>query len=593
MGIIKKVTDYFTERRRSKLRKDLEAMCEMDFQYNPFKYNLPAKLVDEAEDIKRLCERAVWYSGIGVAIYDFYNGYKRVTVRHATYVNHDVNIKESYFWVATPPEMRHIHSGLPNLISDTMGRILFGNGYKIVAEIKDENDKVKEKDSKVASELITELCDELKLPQLFKDSAVTNSWSGHVDFKLNYDLSLTYKPIVEFFDRRFFSLRKVRGVTIEHVFSQWYNKSKDKTIKGENFLHEEIYTTNEYGYSVIENHLYLLDGDLKKEVALSTIPETRNLESKVTLKTKGILAFDIPNLGNVNTFLHYPYGKSDYEGAIDSFDSFDEVTTQIVNEIRDKKPIREWDERAFDTDSEGNKTLIKYITNYIKLPHSNAEDSSIVKSTEFTDETQSHLQKWNTMLAMCCANCKISPISLGIPGTTAIDSSASTLREKSKTTTETRKAKIELYQPFMEKFIKELLRFAKYITTLSGYNNQDIDAIEWKKKLDSLDLDKIKIKVQFNDYLVDAKESRINTAVNAVGGNVMSIETAIEDIHGDDWTPQQKQDEVNRILFRMGMAQEEEDLRTLESVNVENTEDSIINEVERTTEPQVEQSVNI
>lgn len=589
MGIINNVRNYFTERRRYKLREDLKAMCEMDFQFNPFKHNLPQRLVDESVDIKKLCERAVWFAGDGDAIYDFYQQ-KYFTTRNSGY---DVNMKQSYFWVSCPPTMRHVHSGLPNIISDTMGKVLFGNGYKINAEVKKENNEVDANASKKVSDTITEICDELKLYQLFKDSAVTNSWSGHVDFKLNYDLSLTHKPIIEFYDRRFFSLRKARGVTFEHVFSQWYDKSKDRSVKGDNFLHEEIYTTNEYGYSVIQNNLYLLENDSKKKVPLTTIPETRNLQDEVTLATKGILAFDVANLGNVNTFLHYPYGKSDYEGGIDSFDSFDEVTTQIVNEIRDKKPIREWDERAFDTDSEGNKTLVKYITNFIGLPHSNAEDSDIVKSVEFTDETQAHLQKWQTMLAMCCANCKISPISLGIPGTTAIDSSASTLREKAKTTTETRKAKLELYQPFMEKFIKELLKFAKYITTLDSYNNQDIEAIEWKNKLDSLDLDKIKIRVQFNDYIVDAKESRIATAVTAVSGNVMSIETAIDDIHGDDWSAQQKQDEVNRILFRMGMSQEEEDLRTLESVNVENTEDSIINEVEKTTEPQVEQSINI
>lgn len=584
MGIIKNVQNYFTERRRIKLREDLKAMCEMDFQFNPFRHNLPKKLVDEAEEIKKLCERAVWYAGDGDAIKDFYQQ-KYFSTRAKSY---DVNMKQSYFWVSTPPQMRHIHSGLPNLISDTMGRVLFGNGFKINAEVKNENNEINSKESKKASELITELCDELHLYQLFKDSAVANSWSGHVDFKLNYDLNLTYKPIVEFYDRRFFSLRKVRGVTIEHVFSQWYDKSQDRNIKGDIFLHEEIYTTDEYGYSVIENNLYLLDRDIKKKVPLTTIPETRNLQDSVVLGTKGILAYDIANLGNVNTFLHYPYGKSDYEGAIDTFDSFDEITTQIVNEIRDKKPIREWDERAFDSDNEGNKTLIGYITNFIKMPHSNVENSKIVEVTEFTDQTSAHLQKWQTILAMCCANCKISPISLGIPGTSAIDSSASTLREKAKTTTETRKAKLELYQPFMEKFIKELLKFAKYITTLDGYNNLDIESIDWKKKLESLDLDNIRIRIQFNDYLVDAKESRIATAVNAVNGNVMSIETAIEDIHGDDWSVQQKHDEVNRILFRMGMSQEEEDLRTLEGYNVENEEDSIINSVEKTTEPIIE-----
>ena len=160
MGIIARVQNYFTERRRSKLREDLKAMCEMDFQFNPFKHNLPSSLINEATDLNNLIERLVWYEGLGDGIYDFYhNGY----FTSKTINGVDVNMKQSYFWVSCPPNMRHIHSGLPSIISDTMGRILFGNGFKIVAEIKDENNKVKEKESNNASELITELCNQLNL----------------------------------------------------------------------------------------------------------------------------------------------------------------------------------------------------------------------------------------------------------------------------------------------------------------------------------------------------------------------------------------------------------------------------------------------
>ena len=586
MGLIQNIKNYFDERRRIKLRNDLKVMAAMDFQYNPFKYSMPEKLRDLSSDINNLLERLVWFTGDGEIIHDFYK--KRITTS-----GKDVNVKDSYFWVSCPPKMRHVHSGLPQLISETMGFVLFGNGIKIKCEIKDEKGKALKNVSKEAEDLVNKLVDELKLMDILISAATTNSWSGHVDFKLSYDLNLSYKPIIESYDRRFFQLVKFRGVTLQHVFMQWFKKVDKKSGQECDYLLEETYGKDEQGNATIENKLYelRLGGQQKKEVPLKTIPETSDFnDGIVTLGIKGLAAFDVPNLPKTNVLVNYPYGKSDYEGAIDLFDTIDEDVTQIVSEIRDKKPIREWDERALDIDENGNKSVKEYITNYLAVKEPNAEGSVLKQVTEFTDQTTNHVSKFNTHLAMACAKVKISPISLGIPGLIAIDSSDKSTREKSKVTTDTRKTKIKIWQPFLKEFIPQILRFAKWITTIEGYDLIDDDkAREWKKKLDSLDLDKIEITVSFPDYLVDAKEGKIQTMSAGVTGGVISLETAIEEIHGDDWTAEQKQDEVNRILIRRGMATDMIELEQLEngqSGGVNLNEDSIIDQINnKATDP--------
>ena len=53
-----------------------------------------------------------------------------------------------------------------------------------------------------------------------------------------------------------------------------------------------------------------------------------------------MLAFEKANLKPSHEFSESPYGASDYEGDIDSFDALDEIYTEIINEARNNKTIR-------------------------------------------------------------------------------------------------------------------------------------------------------------------------------------------------------------------------------------------------------------
>ena len=72
-----------------------------------------------------------------------------------------------------------------------------------------------------------------------KCGAFTESWSGHLFAKWNYDLDASNYPILELADVRNAEVRKIRGVTTAIVFKNYYNKNQKQ------YVHKEIYTTNE------------------------------------------------------------------------------------------------------------------------------------------------------------------------------------------------------------------------------------------------------------------------------------------------------------------------------------------------------------
>ena len=78
----------------------------------------------------------------------------------------------------------------------------------------------------------------------------------------------------------------------------------------------------------------------EKEVPLTAIPQTYDLAEnpKVTFEgIQGLLAFEKPNKTPSLRFPNSPYGASDYEGAIPSFDGLDEIVSELSEETRTNK----------------------------------------------------------------------------------------------------------------------------------------------------------------------------------------------------------------------------------------------------------------
>lgn len=545
MSFFSNIKNALENRRLTRLRSDLMKIQKSEFGYDPFKVYMPTALAEKDLESKELLERLVWYSAKGTAIRQFYTG-----TNFGVKNNGDDTNKANYFWTTAPNDMRQIHSGLPNLISRKMATILFGPGYKIQAlQYKADGESKDDKATKHATELLNEILEEMSFAEKLNLGAQAESWGGHVAFKLSYDFSISAFPIIEVVDRRGFDIVKRRGKTVAIIFNNFYEKKEgNKTVT---YRFEETYSTNEYGYATIESKLFRKENISKgeTEVPLESIPETFGLEPLFTAKhVKGLLAFEKPNLLTVNAFSNYPFGISDYEGAIDSFDGLDEIVTAIVNEIRDNKTIRHYDEDLLSVDDKGNfQKINKYVTNFLKVRKGNAEGAKPVETTEFKDKTDDHEKKYKILVAECCNMCGLSPLSLGITGLESINSSDKSTRERAKTTLETRKAKLELWIPFLKKLVFKTLEFASELQSYDGYS------VEPGIKQIDVDYSNTDITVVFNDYIENSTEERIVTWGSAKQQRVASTEMAVKKIHGNDLTEMEIKNEVNAIKYEEGL----------------------------------------
>lgn len=111
MGIINKITSVF--KTKDNKQKGGERMINT-FDIN--RYN------------KRLEENSVWYSGIDTELRKYYLNYSP-SANRSGYLSDELN----YFWTRNSEEtnVRAIHSGIPQLISEKMVDLLVGNGFSI------------------------------------------------------------------------------------------------------------------------------------------------------------------------------------------------------------------------------------------------------------------------------------------------------------------------------------------------------------------------------------------------------------------------------------------------------------------------------
>jgi hypothetical protein len=565
MNIFEKFNNYRQEKRLARLEVDLK-MINQRYEFNPYKFSMPSSLIETDQSSKRLVESFVWYSANIKAIREYYKGNSA-----------DVGDK-AYFWASVPNDNRKVHSGLPLLISRRMAVILFGNGFntslKVYKDDQEQANVVDDVKSKRAQDLLTTVItdERVNLMEKIKKGAKSESWSGHVAFKLSHDISISPYPILEVADKRSFEVIKNRGITTAIVFKTYYNKKEFGSSK-EYVLHE-IYTvtpTNyvsnakskdgqditvnvEPGTSMIRNELYWRKSDGKLEqVDLTTLKETESLEPTIIYYgLKGMLALEKPNLDGDGEFADSIYGVSDYQGAYSTYDALDEIISEIVAEIRDNKTLRYYPDVFLQRDKDGNFIeLDKYITNFVVTHDSNVNKEghkAAVETTQIADKTADHYEKYKVLIAQACSLSGLSVISLGIPGMESISSSNQSTRERTKTTTETRKDKIKLWTPFIQNLLVKMMQLTSWIQ--QQFPESILDGIP----LVDIDYGNCDVKVNFNDYIVDSTTEKINTWSTAKTAGVASTEMAVRKIHGDDMTESDIIDEVNRIKFEQGMA---------------------------------------
>lgn len=582
MKIIETIKNKVQERRINKLEKDLTALRNK-IKFDPRLLMLDHTMETQKAFTRRTYEYKVWSMGNAGSLAWFYR------TGNSSIGLYDYN-KHNYFWAKCPANRRMVHCGIPGLISTRMADILFKNGVEVKAIVykNGEGESLQEDKAaeKKANEFISAtLLPKLKLNESLQKAAVNESWGGHCFFRLSHDFSVSAYPILETFDITQCELVKDRGITKAIIFKSWYEYAN------KSYRLDEIYSTTEDGDGCITYKLFTFDGDKEKEVDLMSIPQTQAMffmngsgnvngisldeQQRFVYKgLKGMLAFEKPNKMPSQEFPESNYGASDYEGAIDYFDSLDEITSANVREIRTNETKRYIpDSMIMERDADGNPLPFdEFCDSFVTVKGDLDQDAqNKIETSQITDKTESFLAKWKTVLSMICNKAKLSPYSLGITWLEAVGPSADSLQERNKVTLDMRKGKIVLWDTLLQNLILQALQ-------LNAWMQDNVDGIKEKHKADGVpEIDftqgNTTIQIDFGEYIEEGVSQRITTWGGAKAQRVASTEECVRQIH-PDWTEKQVNDEVNLIRFEDGMSTDNPDnLPELTGEDEENTEE--------------------
>ncbi|NGT31337.1 capsid protein [Clostridium perfringens] len=437
-------------------------------------------------------------------------------------------VNKARFWSAVPSEdlsIRKIHSGLPAMIADKLSDIVVADLDSI--EVTGEADNT----------LWEKIRKDNKFDDMLGDIIATTLVSGDGAFKLSIDTDISPYPIIEFFDGDKVEYITQRGRLKEIKFYTFYTKNN-----------RQYKLSETYGKGYINYNLYDSNGN---EVSLNTLDETREL-ADVTYKDDFIMGVPL-------MFFKSPKfegrGKSIFDNKSDAFDALDEVISQWIDAIRDGRVQKYIPEDLVPKDINGN--LMKpnpFDNRFLKVGSSLAEDAkNEIDMKQANINYEAYVESYSNAIDMCLQGI-ISPSTLGIDLKKTDNAEAQ--REKEKTTLYTRGKMVDILTEVIPELVNIILK------TNDVLNKKNTGEYE--------------VSIVFGEYASPSFDSVVETVGKAKTYGVMSIEQCIEEMYGDTWTDEEKEEEIKRIKEQNGYIVAEEP-KTVDDSDMLYTDD---NEVE-------------
>ncbi|HBI6881901.1 TPA: capsid protein [Clostridium perfringens] len=437
-------------------------------------------------------------------------------------------VNKARFWSAVPSEdlsIRKIHSGLPAMIADKLSDIVVADLDSI--EVTGEADNT----------LWEEIRKDNKFDDMLGDIIATTLVSGDGAFKLSIDTEISKYPIIEFFDGDKVEYITQRGRLKEIKFYTFYTKNN-----------RQYKLSETYGKGYINYNLYDSNGN---EVSLNTLDETREL-GNATYEGDFIMAVPL-------MFFKSPKfegrGKSIFDNKSDAFDALDEVISQWIDAIRDGRVQKYIPEDLVPKDINGN--LMKpnpFDNRFLKVGSSLSEDAkNEIDMKQANINYEAYVESYSNAIDMCLQGI-ISPSTLGIDLKKTDNAEAQ--REKEKTTLYTRGKLVDILTEVIPELVNIILK------TNDVLNKKNTGEYE--------------VSIVFGEYASPSFDTVVETIGKAKTYGVMSIEQCIEEMYGDTWTDEEKEEEIKRIKEQNGYLVAEEP-KTVDDSDISYTDD---NEVE-------------
>ncbi|MDU2320578.1 MAG: capsid protein [Clostridium perfringens] len=431
-------------------------------------------------------------------------------------------VNKARFWSAVPSEdlsIRKIHSGLPAMIADKLSDIVVADLDSI--EVTGEN----------YNTLWEEIRKDNKFDDMLGDIIATTLVSGDGAFKLSIDAEISKYPIIEFFDGDKVEYITQRGRLKEIKFYTFYTKNN-----------RQYKLSETYGKGYINYNLYDSNGN---EVSLNTLDETREL-ADVTYKDDFIMAIPL-------MFFKSPKfegrGKSIFDNKSDAFDALDEVISQWIDAIRDGRVQKYIPQDLLPYNSSTGEVLKPnpFDNKFIAIgtnKEENAKNEIEMKQAEIRYEA--YVESYSNAIDMCLQGI-ISPSTLGIDLKKTDNAEAQ--REKEKTTLYTRGKLVDILTEVIPELVNIIL---KTNDVLNGKNAGEYE-----------------VSIAFGEYASPSFDAVVETVGKAKTYGVMSIEQCIEEMYGDTWTDEEKEEEIQRIKEQNGYLEAEEPT-TIDDLEINN-----------------------
>lgn len=465
---------------------------------NPIQIRIDETLDYEANAIKN----RIWYRGDSSELQQLYGQIES-------------GVDKYKFWACESSpgmEIRKIHTGLPALIVDTLGGIVTSDMTIDISE------------DRIASDLWEAISKDNMFEKKLGKAVKETLYIGDGAFKISFDTAISKYPILEYYPGDRIELVTDRGRIREIVFKTVYEHE-----------HRQYVLYEHYGFGSIRYELYR--GEHK--VDIKTIPQTKELcdmdFGSTKQEEKYMLAVPVQ---------FYESGKWDERGQsifdkkVDAFDAFDEAWSQWMDALRAGR-AKEYIPECLIPRDPNTGALMKpnhFDNRYIKTDSDMSESArNQIDLEQPTIPHDSYLATYVTALDLCLQGL-ISPSTLGVD-VKKLDN-AEAQREKEKATLYTRDAIIDSLQVDVAQVVE---------TAIKAYN-----------EFYHLPRKDVKVTVEFGEYANPSFESQIETIGKARTSQIMSVETAVEELYGDDKDADWKKKEVERLKAELGISEMEE-----------------------------------
>ena len=440
----------------------------------------------------------LWYRGDSAEIEQYFQKTARWKVEKAR------------FWAADAQGSVHkMHSGIVTTVVDRYRDMILAD----VDEISFGDDLG------AINELWKEIFKEERLNDVIGEGIAGALASGDGAFKITADECSRY-PIVEFYDAEDVDFVYVHSQLKEVKFYTDY-KDGNKT-----FRLEEI-----YGHGYVRYKLY---DEAGKETELKRLPETAHLMD-TGIPGDLMLAVPIKILSSVK---YKNRGKALFDSKTDVIDGLDEVISQWADAIRMGRIKRYIPENLIPRDPDTGELLPAnpFDNDFIAIGDNMAEKSNQqVEVSQPQISYEAYVSSYTSFLDMVLQGI-MSPSTLGID--LKKTDNAESQREKEKVTLHVRNKIVDTLNEVIPELATKIMQC------------HDVMCMD--------DPGDYKPTVKFGEYASPDFGTTVDTVGKAKQYGIMSLEASVEQLYGDTWTEEEKEEEVTRLKAEQGIVEMEE-----------------------------------